>query len=192
MNFLAHLLLSGDHEQIMVGNFIGDFVKGSNLEEYHPDIQKGIRMHRSIDNYTDNHPVVLQSKIRLREKFRHYAPVIVDIFYDHFIAKDWRQYSKENLLDFTSRFYDMMRRYVNIIPKGVTNMLYHMESGNWLYHYQYIEGIDQALTGMSRRTKFESKMEEAADVLRSEYEGFKSEFQSFFPDLQEHVDNFES
>lgn len=192
MNFLAHLLLSGDHEQIMVGNFIGDFVKGSNLEEYHPDIQKGIRMHRSIDNYTDNHPVVLQSKIRLREKFRHYAPVIVDVFYDHFIAKDWSNYSKENLLDFTTGFYEMMRKYVNIIPKGVTNMLHYMESGNWLYHYQYIEGIDQALTGMSRRTKFESKMEEAADVLKSEYEGFKDEFERFFPDLQKHVDNFES
>ena len=191
MNFLAHLLLSGDHEQIMVGNFIGDFVKGSKLEEYHPDIQKGIRLHRSIDNYTDTHPVVLQSKIRLREKFRHYAPVIVDVFYDHFIAKDWNRYSGESLLDFTTRFYIMMKNYLHIIPKGVSNMLHYMESGNWLYHYQYIEGIDQALTGMSRRTKFDSKMDQAAEVLKSEYDGFKSEFQMFFPDLQKHVNNFE-
>lgn len=192
MNFLAHLVLSGDNEQVMVGNFIGDFVKGSNLDEYNNDIQKGIRLHRSIDHYTDNHPVVLQSKIRLREKFRHYAPVIVDVFYDHFIARDWSRYSNENLKDFTIRFYAMMKKYVDSIPKGVVNMLKYMESGNWLYHYQFIEGIDQALTGMSRRTRFESKMEEASDALKTHYTDFENEFNAFFPDLQDHVNNFES
>lgn len=175
----------------MVGNFIGDFVKGSQLDNYDEKIQQGIRLHRSIDEFTDNHPVVFESKKRLREKFRHYAPVIVDVFYDHFIAKNWSQFSKTPLLEFTNRFYETMNRYSSQIPKAVTSMLVYMSSGNWLYNYQFIEGIDKALTGMSRRTKFDSKMELAAQYLENHYDSFESEFNEFFPDLQQHVNNFE-
>ncbi|MEO9871748.1 acyl carrier protein phosphodiesterase [Ekhidna sp.] len=191
MNFLAHLLLSKDNEKEMVGNFIGDFVKGSQLESYDQEIQLGIKLHRSIDEYTDNHPIVLKSKIRLREKFRHYAPVIVDIFYDHFLAKKWSSFSNEPLMDFTLRFYELMKGYYPIIPKGVVNMLRYMKEGNWLFNYQFIEGIDKALTGMSRRTKFESKMEHASVALEENYNEFENEFLLFFPHLQKHVANFE-
>ena len=192
MNFLAHLLLSGQNEEVLVGNFIGDFVKGSQLSEYTLEIQKGIRLHRSIDEYTDSHPIVLQSKIRLRDKFHHYAPVIVDIFYDHFIARDWHKFSAEPLLEFTHRFYNLMINYYEQIPNQVVNMLKYMREGNWLYNYQFIEGIDRALTGMSQRTKFISKMEEAAEALKTDYTDFESEFQHFFPELQKHVANFEA
>jgi len=191
VNFLAHILLSGNDERIMVGNFIGDFVKGSQLNEYDPQIQQGIRLHRSIDEFTDNHPVVLDSKKRLRARFRHYAPVIVDVFYDHFVAKNWSQFSKDPLLEFTKRFYITMNQYTPIIPKTVSNMLVYMSSGNWLYNYQFIEGIDKALTGMSKRTKFKSGMEVAATYLERDYQLFKREFDLFFPELQRHVDNFE-
>lgn len=190
MNFLAHLLLSGDDEKLMVGNFIGDFVKGSSLNEYEPEIQKGIRLHRSIDEYTDKHPEVLKSKLRLRKKFRHYSPVIVDIYYDHFIARDWHKFSRISLLDYTHRFYEMIKKYYHTIPDGVINMLKYMSAANWLYQYQYIEGIDKALSGMSRRTKFESKMDEAARVLEAYYDDFEQEFNDFFPELQLHVANF--
>lgn len=175
----------------MVGNFIGDFVKGSQLDQYHPRIQQGIRLHRSIDTFTDSHPIVMMSKKRLREKFRHYSPVIVDIFYDHFIAKNWSKFSNEPVLEFTRRFYSIMNQYSSSVPKAVSNMLVYMSSGNWLYHYQFIEGIDKALTGMSRRTKFDSKMELAVTYLEQHYDSFESEFDQFFPDLQHHVHNFE-
>lgn len=190
MNFLAHLLLSGNNEELMIGNFIGDFVKGSKLDSYSPEMQKGIRLHRSIDEYTDSHPVVLKSKIRLRAKFRHYSPVIVDVFYDHFIARDWHTYSKQPLLEFTLQFYQTIKSYYGVIPSAVEKMVFYMSQTNWLYQYQYIEGIDKALTGMSKRTTFESKMEDAAHVLEAYYSEFEEEFHRFFPELQDHVKNF--
>lgn len=191
MNFLAHLYLSGHDEEVLVGNFIGDFVKGSQMDHYPDQVQKGIRLHRSIDYFTDTHEIVLQSKIRLREKFRHYAPVIVDVFYDHFLAKDWSRYSNVPLLDYTQNFYRLMNKYLEMIPKGVVRMLSYMSQDNWLYNYQFIEGIDRALTGMSRRTKFESKMEDASEALQAHYTAFENEFHQFFPELQLHVRNFE-
>lgn len=191
MNFLAHLLISMDNEPVMVGNFIGDFVKGSQIGHFNPEIQQGIRLHRAIDSFTDQHPVVLESKKRLRPDFRHYAPVIVDVFYDHFIAKDWATFSTEPLKDFTLRFYDLMEKYSEIVPQAVNKMLYYMSSGNWLYNYQFLEGINSALTGMSRRTKFHSKMELATASLEEHYDDFKKEFQAFFPELQSFANNFE-
>lgn len=190
MNFLAHLYLSGDNEKIKVGNFIGDFVKGSQFEQYDGEIQKGIRLHREIDNFTDSHEVVLESKTRLRSQFRHYAPVIVDVFYDHFLAKYWSQFSDKDLKSYTLDFYEMMANYSAIIPDTVNNMLFYMSQKNWLYNYQFIDGIDRALTGMSKRTKFESKMDVAVHSLEENYEEFKSEFNSFFPDLRNHVQSF--
>ncbi len=191
MNFLAHLYLSGDNEKILIGNFIGDFVKGSQMKEYSEGIQKGIRLHRSIDHYTDNHQIVLKSKVRLREKFRHYAPVIVDVFYDHFLAKNWSSFSNIPLKEYTENFYQVIRGYFNIIPKSVIQMIGFMARDNWLYHYQFIDGIDRALTGMSKRTKFENKMDEATLSLQEHYHDFENEFNQFFPELQHHVSNFE-
>ncbi len=191
MNFLAHLLVSKNDEQVMVGNFIGDFVKGSQIHEFGEQIQKGIRLHRAIDSYTDSHPVVMESKKRLRGQYRHYSPVIVDVFYDHFIARDWQKFSSEPLLDFTQRFYKLMEKYATEIPKSVNQMLVYMRSGNWLYNYQFVEGINQALTGMSKRTKFQSKMEYATSSLEENYEDFEREFHQFFPQLLHYTENFE-
>ena len=191
MNFLAHLLISIDDEQIMVGNFIGDFVKGSQISEFNTKIQKGIRLHRAIDSYTDQHPIVKESKVRLRPKFRHYAPVIVDVFYDHFLAKNWDKYATEPLMDFTNRFYSLMENYSTQVPAGVNHMLTYMRSGNWLYNYQFLEGIHKALSGMSRRTKFQSHMDQATEALKHNYEEFQNEFNRFFPELQAFANTFE-
>ena len=187
MNFLAHLFLSGENEKVKVGNFIGDFVKGSQLEEYDDDIQFGIRLHREIDSFTDTHSVVLESKTRLRPTFGHYSPVIVDVYYDHFLAKNWSEYSNIGLEDYTLQFYEMIATYSSIIPEAVNHMLGFMMKKNWLYNYQFLDGIDRALSGMSRRTKFDSKMELAADSLKLSYDEFENEFTRFFPDLQAHA-----
>ncbi|MEM6644133.1 MAG: ACP phosphodiesterase [Bacteroidota bacterium] len=183
MNFLAHLLTSIGDEQVMVGNFIGDFVKGRHLDKYDAKIQTGIRVHRAIDHYTDHHPVVFESKKRLRPNFRHYSPVIVDVFYDHFLAKAWKQYCNEDLYDFTIGFYAMMKKYEGQIPEAVNSMLMHMEAANWLYNYQFLDGIDKALKGMAARTRFESNMEIATEELEKHYSAFENEFKVFFPDL---------
>ena len=184
MNFLAHLYLSGDNPKIKIGNFIGDFVKGKNLgERFDPDVVNGITLHREIDWFTDTHPVVKQSKNRLRPKYRHYAGVIVDIFYDHFLAKNWDHYSKQLLPDFVEECYATIQEHESILPEEVRYMMPYMIKGNWLVNYSTLEGIQRALSGMARRTRFESKMEESVADLQDNYADFKREFEAFFPDL---------
>ncbi|RED91753.1 acyl carrier protein phosphodiesterase [Marinoscillum furvescens] len=184
MNYLAHLYLSGSDPDITIGNFIGDFVKGKAFERFDPKIQTGVLLHRTIDEYTDSHPVVMQSKERLRPNYRHYAPVIVDIFYDHFLAAKWNDFHHEPLLQFTERFFDLTSDYAHIIPDKARQMLAYMKRDNWLYHYQHLRGIQQVLNGMSRRTTFDSHMELALADLKEDYEAYEHEFMTFFPDLK--------
>src|SRR5688572_23493915 len=100
MNFLAHLYLSGDFDELMIGNFMADFVKGKPSPSIHPQIVKGIELHRQIDTYTDTHPIVKASKVRLQPTYRKYAGVIVDMYYDHFLAIHWQKYSSVSLHEF--------------------------------------------------------------------------------------------
>lgn len=192
MNFLAHILISIEDEEVMIGNFIGDFVKGSQMNAYSHKIQKGIRLHRAIDSYTDKHPIVMESKKRLRPQFRHYAPVIVDIFYDHFIARDWEHFHTVPLKAFTAIFYQTMTDYAAMMPQKVNDTLLFMKRENWLYQYQFMEGIQKTLVGMSRRTTFKSNMESAISSLEAHYQDFEKEFRSFFPELQTFAINFEA
>lgn len=191
MNFLAHLYLSGGDPEVMVGNFIGDFVKGRNLlQKFNTSVVKGIELHRSIDEFTDTHAVVKQSKDRLRPRYRHYAGVIVDVFYDHYLAKYWDHYHDDLLPDFAEHAYATIEAHDSMLPEGVKRMLPYMIRGNWLVHYARVEGINRALTGMSRRTPYESRMDEAAVDLQKYYDEFKAEFELFFPELKQHAENF--
>jgi acyl carrier protein phosphodiesterase len=191
MNFLAHLYLSGENKKVMIGNFIGDFVKGRDLTgTYEADVIKGIELHRAIDEYTDSHPVVRQSKVRLRPTYHHYAPVIVDVFYDHFLAKYWNAYHEELLPDFAERVYAILETFKSTLPETTQHMLPFMIKGNWLVNYGNLNGIRQALTGMSRRSKFNPKMDESVEDLQNHYHDFKNEFDEFFPALKKFSTNF--
>jgi acyl carrier protein phosphodiesterase len=186
MNFLAHLFLSGENTEIKVGNFIGDFVKGKNVaERFGKEIAKGISLHRVIDWFTDRHATVKQSKDRLREKYHHYSGVIVDVFYDHFLAKNFHRYSEKLLPDFADECYGIIQQHDSILPEEVKYMMPYMINGNWLVNYSKIEGIHRALSGMSRRTKFNSRMDEASEDLKTHYSDFEAEFFSFFPELRQ-------
>jgi acyl carrier protein phosphodiesterase len=187
MNFLAHLYLSGDDPKIMAGNFIADFVKGRNaLSQFEPAIVRGIELHRSIDEFTDTHAIVSESKNRLRPKYRHYSGVIVDVFYDHFLARNWNLYHHDLLPDFADKSYSIIQSFDSILPEDVKYMLPYMIKGNWLVNYSKLEGINRALSGMSRRTPYESKMEESVADLELHYSEFEKEFKAFFPELQLH------
>ena len=191
MNFLAHIYLSGDDPNIQLGNFIGDFVKGRNLvEQFGLEIAKGIELHWVIDEFTDKHPVVKESKVRLREKYRHYAPVIVDIFYDHYLAKNWDKYHKTFLPDFAEQTYNMIMSREAVLPEKVKWMMPYMIKGNWLANYARMDGIGRVLNGMSRRTPYESKMDEAVHDLEVYYADFEKEFFEFFPELEAHSREF--
>lgn len=185
MNFLAHVYLSGDDTQLMIGNFIADFVKGRNLgDRYNAEIMRGIELHRAIDEFTDQHDVVQNSKDRLRPKYRHYSGVIVDMYYDHFLAKNWEDFHYLPLDDFAQQFYGLLDEHKSLLPEGVQRMMPYMIRGNWFLNYAYKEGIHRALSGMSRRTPFDSKMDEAVIDLTRHYELFENEFKEFFPILK--------
>lgn len=190
MNFLAHIFLSGPDEKLMVGNFIGDFVKGNQLTQYEEPVRNGILLHREIDRFTDTHRVVLESKKRLRPEFGHYAPVIVDIFYDHFLARDFAKFSEQPLEDVVDTFYARIATYHDTLPAEVLHMLKYMKRDNWLWNYRLVEGIHRALSGLARRTSFESGMERATGSLTLHYDLYSQEFHTFFPELVAHANGF--
>ena len=190
MNYLSHIYLSFGDESITVGNFIADFVKGKKYLDYPKPIQDGILIHREIDNYADNHPIFLEGKRRLAEDYRHYAGVIMDVYYDHFLAKLWSDYSNEELKGYCQRQYQLLNNNQHHLPERCSYLLSYMESGDWLYNYQFLEGIQFALSGMSRRTSFESGMEKAVKNLTDDYERFQMEFQAFFKEILDHIHNF--
>jgi acyl carrier protein phosphodiesterase len=193
LNFLAHIYLSGENDKTMIGNFIGDFVKGrAALQAFEPDIVRGIELHRSIDLFTDRHPVVTESKNRLRPKYRHYSGVIVDVFYDHFLARNWNTFHTQLLPDFAEQTYRTIDRYSSILPSEVKYMMPYMTKGNWLVNYARVEGIHRALSGMARRTSYDSKMDEAMGDLVKDYELYHAEFNAFFPILKSHCEQWQS
>lgn len=184
MNYLAHAYLSFSQDEVLVGNFIGDFVKGKMLDTYPEQVQHGIRLHRAIDEYTDAHPLVRAGQSYLRPTFRLYSSVITDIYFDYFLAKNWSKYSDIPLLDFTQNTYTTLKHYRQIFPGRFENMFQWMEHENWLMQYKEIEGIRKTLTGMSRRTRFESKMEMAHLALLEKEAEFQVIFFAFFEDLK--------
>ena len=190
MNFLAHIYLSGENTDLTIGNFIADFVKGRAINDFSPAIQQGIKLHRSIDEFTDTHLVVSQSKKRLWGKYRHFSGVIVDIYYDHFLAKYWSEFSPIPLEEYVDDFYKMISAHKNILPGKINYMLPYMMQKNWLLNYANFKGIEDVMYGMSRRTKHHSKMEESVHDLKKGYKEFKGEFFEFFLDLQMHVKSY--
>lgn len=187
MNFLAHLYLSGNDEQLMIGNFIADSVKGSSYEKFPQGIKKGILLHRAIDFYSDNHPVFLTSVERLRPRYRKYAGVIVDIFYDHFLAKNWKEYSGKPLEQFSSEVNSLMLKNVLHFPEKSLMFLRYALRTNLLVSYASVDGIGEVLYGMSRRTTFKSNMELAVEELKKYNSEFENEFKVFFEDARKFV-----
>jgi len=183
MNFLAHIYLSFNDDQITIGNFIADSIRGNKIDHLPPRIQKGILLHREIDTYTDSHRIPKISSKRLHKNYSHYSRVIVDIFYDHFLAKNWSVYSAIPLEVFVENFYDLLEDNYTILPDGVKRMMPYMIADNWIYNYSKMEGIGRVLNGMNRRTKNKSKINFAILDLEEHYSEFEKEFTSFFEEL---------
>ncbi|MGI0107108.1 ACP phosphodiesterase [Salinimicrobium sp. WS361] len=184
MNFLAHIYLSGDNEDLILGNFIADSIKGRKYLRYPPGVQKGILLHREIDSYTDSHPLVKRSTAKLHKNYSHYSGVIVDIFYDHFLASRWEDYSSVPLENFVSNFYKLLQQRFDLLPAPIQNFLPYMVSENWLLSYASVEGIARILYQMNIRTKNIVQMDKAVNDLKEHYNDFSNDFQEFFPELQ--------
>lgn len=183
MNFLAHIYLSGKDESLMLGNFIADMVKGKQIEKYKPDVVRGIKLHRKIDEFTDSHHFVSRSKDRIRDRYRHYSGVVVDMFYDHFLAKNWNDYSKEPIENFVQSAYNVLLKNYIMLPRKAKFILPIMIGSNWLVNYADLKSLQRHMEGLARRTPFESGMEHAVTDLKIHYEGFEQDFADFFPEL---------
>lgn len=183
MNFLAHLYLSDNDEEITIGNFIADAIKGKQYLKYPPRIAKGIVLHRAIDTFTDAHPTFRQSTSKLHKTHSHYSGVIVDVFYDHFLAKNWADYHEQPLAQFVQNFYAMIQANFGLLPARIQRMTPYMIADNWLMSYATVEGVDKILGQMNMRTKGIGKMDKAVITLQEHYEELEAEFSSFFEEL---------
>ena len=189
MNYLAHFYLSDNNQNLIVGNYIADDVKGKAYLEYPLEIQKGILLHRKIDDFTDNHEIVLNSKNLIRHHQKKYTPVVMDVFYDYFLAKNWNLHSSHNLKKYTEQIYKTLFTNLKHLPLNSQMRLPFMAKSNWLYNYRKIEGVNKALSGLSKRSNYPNNMSNAHLILRDKEKELQKDFNVFFPDLINFVAN---
>jgi acyl carrier protein phosphodiesterase len=183
MNFLAHAHLSGKNEDILFGNFIADAVKGKAFNGFTKDVRNGIILHRKIDSFTDNHVVFRNTLERVRKDFGKYSGVAVDIYYDHFLAKNWNQYHDLGLKAFAAYVYSIVKRNYAILPSKTKRLLPFLITQNWLYGYSSLNSLELVFYGMDRRTGFKSGMSRAVKVLQQNYSNINDDFDEFYPQI---------
>lgn len=185
MNYLAHIYLSGDDSLLRIGNFIADSVKGKKyLNELPARVADGITLHRKIDVFTDDHPTVMQSKNLIRHNYGLWSGVIVDMYYDHFLAANWSNYHNQSLPVFADDFYNDLIANKEFLPEKVQGFMHQMIQHNWLNSYATITGIAVIFNQMNNRTKNKSNMNFATEDLTLHYNVLKNHFTIFFDDLQ--------
>lgn len=187
MNYLAHLFLSGEDEEVLIGNFIGDYVKGRNFMNYSEKIRKGITLHRNIDMFTDTNAIVRASKSRFSHCYGKYSGVITDILYDHFLTRNWNKFSPVSLRSFASTSYSILKRNFSILPEEVQLFAPSFINKRWLTKYKSIKGIEKVLRKMTKRTTLPDYTDYAIDVLKIEYDFIDEEFMTYFPKIIEYV-----
>ena len=184
MNYLAHILLSGTNEEIIIGNFIGDFVKGKSHEKLSPELQRGVLLHRFIDDFTDTH-IKVKTDVKLMAKhIGRYAPIAVDVYYDFLLSKYWSNFNSQSIEIFCDDFYKIGDKYTQVMPERCRFMYGYMKRDNWLANYQYSKGIERTLLGLSKRTKFDSGLEKAFEFLSDNQNVIENNFEEFFRELQ--------
>ncbi|HVI48865.1 MAG TPA: ACP phosphodiesterase [Chitinophaga sp.] len=191
MNYLAHAYLSFRNPLLITGNLIADFVKGKKqLAQYDPGIQRGIRLHRAIDVFTDEHPVTAKAKLFFRASSGLYSGVFMDLVYDHFLATDSNRFTEGSLYTFSHEIYQEIANRAPELPPAFLEMFQYMRQYNWLYNYRTLEGMERAFRGITGRARY---LQTPAAVIfaafTEHYNAFREHYQAFFPQLQAHVEN---
>lgn len=189
MNFLAHTHLSGDIEDVIFGNFIADSVKGSTYNKFRKDIVVGILLHRKIDSFTDSHPITKHSRDQIRMHFGKFSGIVVDIYYDHFLARNWSNYHDMELSEFSSKVYMILANRFLILPSRIKLLLPFLIAQNWLNGYANMVDLARVFKGMDRRTGYISGMNNAIEVLENNYEVLNNDFIDFYKDLEVFSEN---
>ena len=186
MNYLAHAYLSFGFGDILIGNYIADTVKGK-YDRFPEEIQKGIRLHHLIDEFTDSNPHFKRSVSRIDKSFGNYAAIVVDMFYDHFLAKNWSRYSDISLPKFAEKVYATLLAQYVILPPRMKRMLPHMFTSNWLVYYGDANSFNQFFRGLARRTRFAPDLGNAAGQIHLHYEELNADFISFMDEMIPYV-----
>lgn len=187
MNYLAHMMLSFDQEDILIGNLSGDFVSIAEYRFLKGDIKAGVDLHRSIDHYTDNHEYVIRSISRLKNEHGRYAAVIVDILYDYLLATMWDNFVESSLDNRKVQYYDILTRRHADLPKRLQNSAPKMVSRDFIEGYKTLNGMRHVMGYMDRRTSFPSDFVSSVDYFEKNIEAFTDDFKKFFPDLITHT-----
>jgi acyl carrier protein phosphodiesterase len=187
MNYLAHLFLDGENRDAIVGNLMGDFVKGQVDPGLAAGLREGILLHRKIDVYTDAHPVFRASRRRLRSEYRRYGGILIDIFYDHFLARSWSDHSSVSLRSFSQNVYRILAQRYETLPSPMQRSVAHMIQHDLLMSYRELGGIARALRGVEGRLKRASRLGDAVADLARNYGPLKRDFGVFFPELESFV-----
>ena len=191
MNFLAHQALSNNHPEIQIGNFIADFLRGEKQRAYTPMIHRGIEIHREIDAFTDQHPSILGAKKALQPVFGKYSPVLIDLYLDHFLGKHWNRYHDSDLHQFTQSVFTNFHDHYHVLPQRAKSVLPYMVWENWLFHYQFDDGMQKAMKGLGRRAKFENHFESKGVLfLQQNREFLEHSFLEFYPDILQQCSQF--
>lgn len=187
MNYLAHIYLSGDDTLLRIGNFIADSVRGKDFSAFPDRVADGIMLHRYIDTFTDSNEIVRESKDLIRDEYGHWSSVIVDLYYDHFLAHYWNDYHYKPLEKYVAVFYKDLNDNFSILPERIQKFMPHMIQQNWLLSYATIEGISGIFHQMNRRTGNRSKMNFATIELEQHYNELERQFRAYMEELQVYV-----
>ena len=187
MNFLAHLFLSFDEPDIMIGNFIADMIKNKDVPTYSTGVQKGIILHRKIDSYTDGHPKVKEGTKLMQPYHSKYSPVVVDIFYDYLLSKNWEKYSKESLDDFAKRTYKILQSRMDEMPPNLKKRLPSMIAHDWLQGYSKEQGLRYTFERLKSRLSKPEQLDNVVENLFQHEAALNEGFNIFFPEMIEYV-----
>jgi len=184
LNYLAHSYLSYQKPDLIIGNFIADSIRGNQFEGLTDGIIEGIRLHRKIDTFTDSHPIYLTSKHRFSKDFDKYSGVLMDIIYDHYLAKNFEQYSALSLQTHANEVYNILKNNHDYLPENAKRFYGYMTERNILFHYSTLNGIETVLTHLSGRIRNRFELQLAIPILEANYQEIEEEFFVFFDDLQ--------
>lgn len=186
MNHLAHLLLAGDDPEAKVGQVLADFVTASEIAEFAPGIQAGIRAHQRIDVFTDSHPVFARARRRLKPPYRRFGGILLDIYFDHFLARSWERHGNgSSLAAFAEDSYRILHEHRDLPWARFQMVVAAMRRENWLVGYATLDGVDRALSGLSKRFRRSNPLASGGAVLRDQYATLEDDFHEFFPLLAE-------
>lgn len=189
MNFLAHFFLSRQDESLMMGNFLADYLENRQVGVLPEPIREGVRLHRLIDSFTDNHDMVRQGTNRLRPMHGKYAPVVIDILYDYLLAVNWERYHPLPLPEFTQSVYRVLEKYLSIMPPVLQERTPRMIEADWLLQYGTLEGLEFTFSKVRNRTSNPVQLDGAVQSLIDQFEWLDAEFNAFFPEVTAFVDN---